>query len=125
MALPLPRCFLGSDDGLGMGWEDARIAKFGVRWEYDENTIPQAGYSHANQIIPCSQGLLNVIAPAVGRQHFSLGLTRQLKNSHEFSLSLTHSPSEKVAGMNSNTGSQTGNPQMEQTELELTYGWRF
>nr|VFK42148.1 MAG: hypothetical protein BECKSD772F_GA0070984_11159 [Candidatus Kentron sp. SD]VFK47699.1 MAG: hypothetical protein BECKSD772E_GA0070983_11039 [Candidatus Kentron sp. SD] len=67
MALPLPRCFLGSDDGLGMGWEEARIAKFGVRWEYDENTIPQAGYSHANQIIPAAKACsMSLLPPLVG-----------------------------------------------------------
>ncbi|MBT8420202.1 MAG: outer membrane protein transport protein [Gammaproteobacteria bacterium] len=116
---------LGSDDGLGMGWKDAKIAKFGIQWAYDKNTVLRVGYSHGNQIIPGGQGLLNVIAPAVGRDHFSVGMTRQLLNGHEFSVSLTHSPKEIVDGTNPNTGSQTGNLQMEQTELEVTYGWRF
>nr|VFJ45691.1 MAG: long-chain fatty acid transport protein [Candidatus Kentron sp. DK] len=116
---------LGSDGGMGMGWEDAKVAKFGLRWEYDRNTVLRAGYSHANRIIQGSQGLLNVIAPAVGREHFSLGLTRQLQNGHEFSMALTYSPQEKVTGNNPNTPGQTGNLRMEQTELEVTYGWRF
>jgi len=116
---------LGADGGLGMGWQDARVVKFGLRWEYNKNTVLRAGYSHSNQIISGSQGLLNVIAPAVGQDHFSIGMTRQLANDHELSVSLTHSPEEKVTGTNPNTGNQTGNLQMKQTELEVTYGWRF
>ncbi|MCU7810289.1 MAG: outer membrane protein transport protein [Candidatus Thiodiazotropha sp. (ex Notomyrtea botanica)] len=123
--IPLMMPILGADNGIGGGWEDAKIVKAGIRWQYDSITVLRAGYSHSNQIIPQNQALLNILAPAVGRDHLSVGFTRQLNSGHELTLSLTHSPREEVKGTNPNTSGQTGTLYMEQTELEITYGWRF
>nr|VFJ90851.1 MAG: long-chain fatty acid transport protein [Candidatus Kentron sp. H]VFJ91880.1 MAG: long-chain fatty acid transport protein [Candidatus Kentron sp. H]VFJ98537.1 MAG: long-chain fatty acid transport protein [Candidatus Kentron sp. H] len=116
---------LGSDDGMSVGWEDARVAKFGVQWQYDQDTVLRAGYSHCNQITPDEHGPFSLVAPAVGTNHFSIGLTKQLNNGHEFSVSLTHAPEKELDGTNSLDSDQADTLEMEQTELEITYGWRF
>ena len=123
--IPLMMPILGADDGIGGGWRDAKIAKAGIRWQYDPDTVLRAGYSHGNQIIPNNQALLNILAPAVGRDHYSLGMTRQLSAEREISLSLTYSPRDELTGTNPNTSGQTGTLYMEQTELEVTFGWLF
>ena len=122
---PLMTPILGDDDGIGGGWRDAKVFKVGLRWQYDAKTVLRAGYSHGNQIIPPNQALLNILAPAVGRDHCTVGLTRELSKDHELSLSLMYSPREEVKGTNPNTSGQTGTLYMEQTELEVSYSWLF
>ncbi|MES9991789.1 MAG: outer membrane protein transport protein [Candidatus Thiodiazotropha sp.] len=123
--IPLMAPILGADDGIGGGWRDAKVLKAGIRWQYDPQTVLRAGYSHGKQIIPPNQALLNILAPAVGRDHYTVGLSRQLSNTHEISLSLMYSPREEVKGTNPNTSGQTGTLYMEQTELEISYAWVF
>jgi long-chain fatty acid transport protein len=123
--VPLSPNNMGSNNGLGGGWKDADIVKLGVRWDYDSDTVLRVGYSHSSQVIPNTQALINILAPAVSRDHFSLGMTKSLDKQRELNLSLTYSPRETVNGTNPNTDKQTGELQMEQLELEITYGWRF
>ncbi|WP_316367056.1 OmpP1/FadL family transporter [Candidatus Thiodiazotropha sp. CDECU1] len=123
--IPLMTPILGADDGIGGGWRDARVFKAGIRWQYDPQTVLRAGYSHGNQIIPPNQALLNILAPAVGRDHYTVGFSRQLSKEHEVSLSLMYSPREELKGTNPNTSGQTGTLYMEQTELEISYAWIF
>lgn len=116
---------LGSDAGIGGGWQDAKVIKVGIRWQMNPKTILRAGYSRSTQVIPNTQALVNIFAPAVGTEHFSLGMTRVLEEGRELSVSLMHSPQQELTGINPNTGTQTGTLRMQQTELEVTYGWKF
>ncbi|MBT8420167.1 MAG: transporter, partial [Gammaproteobacteria bacterium] len=77
-----------------------------------------------NQITPNTHLLVNLLAPLAAEEHYSIGATRQLKNGHELSASLTYSPRETPTGTNPVTG-QTTDLFLEQVEFELTYGWRF
>ncbi|MDZ7802965.1 OmpP1/FadL family transporter [Thiohalophilus sp.] len=122
---PLTTVELGSDEGIGGGWDDAQVLKLGARWHYAHDLVLRAGYSRMNQIIPRTQAMINIVAPAVSREHFSIGFTKQLDPGHEWSAALTWSPEESVRGLNPNTGDQTGDLQMQQTELEIIYSWRF
>lgn len=122
---PLISVDLGSDTGIGGGWDDAQVIKLGARWQYAYDLVLRAGYSRTNQVIPKTQAMINIVAPAVSREHFSIGFTRQLDLGHEWSAALTWSPKESVRGLNPNTGNQTGDLQMQQTELEIIYSWRF
>lgn len=122
---PLTRVELGSDEGLGGGWNDAQVIKMGARWQYTPELVLRAGYSRMSQIIPKTQAMINIVAPAVSREHFSIGFTRQLDTDNEWSAALTWSPKESVRGVNPNTGNQTGDLQMQQIELEIVYSWRI
>lgn len=116
---------LGSDNGAGGGWQDAKVIKVGIRWEMSPQTILRAGYSRSTQVIPNTQALVNIFAPAVGTEHFSIGMTKALTKDRELNIALTHSPRQELTGNNPNTSTQTGTLRMQQTELEITYSWKL
>jgi long-chain fatty acid transport protein len=114
---------LGSDDGLGFGWQNQNVYKFGVSWKYSPDMTFRAGYSYADQVVPDGQALFNVLAPAVVQDHYTLGFSKILASNNEIHLSVMYAPEKKVHGTNPNTGPQTGNIYMSQWDVEL--GWVF
>ncbi|MEK7989576.1 MAG: outer membrane protein transport protein [Thiotrichaceae bacterium] len=116
---------LGTDDGLGFGWKDMDIYKFGLQWEYNNDWTFRAGYSHASTVFPNSQALFNTLAPAVVKRHITGGFSRRLDKKQEISVAVWYAPKETVNGQNPNTGPQTGSVEMSQWEIEIGWGMRF
>ena len=116
---------LGTDDGLGFGWKDMDVYKFGLQWEYNDDWTFRAGYSYASSAFPNTQALLNTLAPAVIKQHFTSGFSRKLDKNQEISVAFWYAPKETVHGQNPNTGPQTGSIEMSQWEIEIGWGMRF
>jgi long-chain fatty acid transport protein len=116
---------LGTDDGLGFGWENMNIYKLGLQWKYSPDMTFQFGYSYANNPFPNTQALFNTLAPAVVRQHYTFGFTTPLSENVEFTMAFMYAPKEEVHGSNINTGPQTGFVEMEQLEIEMSWGIRF
>ncbi len=113
---------LGTSDGLGFGWEDMNILKFGVQWVYSSDITFRFGYSQANQAFPNSQALFNMLAPAVTRRHYTFGFTRPITKDIDFNVSFMYAPNDKIHGTNPNTASQTGLIEMEQYEIAVSWG---
>ena len=121
-----PNNRLGSDDGLGFGWEDINIYKLGVQWEYSPKLTLRAGVSHADQLFDNAEALFNILAPATVRTHASLGMTYRMDKSSNISFAYTHAFNEEIDGQNPTfTGSQTGSVEMDQHELEVSWTWLF
>jgi len=117
---------LGGDGGLGFGWKDMDIIKFGARWDYSPSWTFRGGLSYASDFAPGGQALFNVLAPATVRWHFSLGATYRLSDRDELSFSYTHMPEEELKGRNASiTGSQTGRLFMEQQDIEISWTRHF
>ncbi len=125
---------LGDEDGLGFGWNDMTIYKFGTQWVVNDRIVLRAGYSMANQVVPNAQALFNILAPAVIRDHYTAGLTLRLSARDEINMAFLHAPRERVRGTNPNTVipdgqggyiPQTGHIEMSQTDLEISWGRRF
>jgi len=122
---PVPRTLLGTSDGIGFGWKDMTVGKLGIAYDYSRDLTLRAGYSKANQVIPSSQGLFNILAPGVITEHLSLGFTKNINKNSEFNLAFTYAFEADVDGSNPNTGPQTGEIEMSQWELEISWGMRF
>ncbi len=121
-----PTTLLGSDDGLGFGWNNVDIIKVGVQWAYSPKLTLRAGISHADQMFDNGEALFNVLAPATIRTHASLGMTYQIDRSSAVSVAYTRAFKEKIDGQNPNfTGPQTGSVEMDQHELEVSWAWLF
>lgn len=123
-----PSNYLGQDSGIGGGWVDAKVMKLGLEWRYSDRLTLRAGYSHSNDLIPASQTLINIVAPVVNDEHFSLGATYEVDKKSRWNFSLTHAPKRTISGYNPNTGGETGQQgslYMEQTEFEISYTWEF
>ena len=125
LVLSSPENQLGADEGLGFGWEDMKIYKLGIQWEYDPKWTIRAGYSHASQLFKGTQALFNILAPATIRDHFSLGTTYTYSDENKVNMSLTRAFNEEIKGTSVYTGSQTGSVQMEQWEVELSWTHMF
>jgi len=116
---------LGTEDGLGFGWEDLDIFKFGLQWEYSPDLTLRLGYSRANKTFQNQQALFNLLAPAVIRTHYTFGFSTPITEAVELNLAFMYAPNEKLYGTNVNTGSQTGFIEMEQYEIVLSWGVKF
>jgi long-chain fatty acid transport protein len=116
---------LGADDGLGFGWQSINIYKFGVQWAFDPQWTFRAGYSHADQLFEGGDSLFNVMAPATIQDHAAFGGSYRIDDSNEISLAVTRAFSNEIGGSSPLTGPQTGYVEMDQWEVELSWGFQF
>jgi long-chain fatty acid transport protein len=117
---------LGADDGLGFGWEDINVYKFGAQYDYSDDWSFRLGYSHGDEPFKGAQALFNILAPATIQDHVTAGLTYRFGGGHEINLAYMHAFKNAIEGQNPpNTGSQTGEVFMSQNEVEVSWGYRF
>lgn len=119
---------LGGDKGPGFGWQDMTVYKVGVQWDYKPDLTLRAGYSYGNQPVPSEGVMLNVLAPAVIEQHFTLGLTKELGANMELNFAGAYAPKNDIdcgCTLPFSGGPNSINIAMSQWELEMSLGLRF
>lgn len=116
---------LGGDKGVGFGWDDVTIYKFGVQYQGRPDLTLRAGYSYGQQPIPDREVLFNIIAPGVIEQHVTVGLTKAIGDKQELNMALTHAISNDISGKNPVFPAQTIELKMNQWELTAGYSWKF
>lgn len=115
---------LGGSDGAGFGWEDMQIIKIGYQWTSGKMTW-RVGYSKADQPIPDSEVLFNILAPAVIEEHYTFGFTRELDSNSSLDFAMMYAPSNSVSGANTFDPAQEIELEMDQYELLLSYSRRL
>lgn len=116
---------LGGADGGGFGWEDMTIIKLGYQFDVDDNTF-RVGYSHADQPIPESETLFNILAPAVIEDHLTAGMTMRLPGNQEFNVAGMYALNNSVKGANPFDGGATQiEIEMDQWELQAGWAWKY
>jgi long-chain fatty acid transport protein len=116
---------LGGSAGAGFGWEDMTIIKIGYQFDSGNNTF-RVGYSHADQPIPESQTLFNILAPAVVEDHITAGWTMRIGNDQEFNLAAMYAPNNTVKGANPFDGGATQiEIEMSQWDLQAGWAWKY
>ena len=115
---------LGLPGGAGFGWKDVTTYKLGGQLRTGRAWTWRAGYSYANQPIPSSEVLFNILAPAVIQQHATLGLTRTT-GERSVSVALMRAFSNSVSGPNplEAPGQQQIELRMDEWEFEVGYSW--
>jgi long-chain fatty acid transport protein len=117
---------LGGNDGPGFGWEDMTVYKLGYQWSTSPDWTWRVGYSTGDQPIPQSEVLFNILAPGVMEQHFTGGFTKKTGPDSEFNFAAMYAPSNDVTGPNPvNGGASNIKLEMDQWELEASWGWKF
>ncbi|GAA0679993.1 outer membrane protein transport protein [Marinobacterium maritimum] len=119
---------LGASQGPGFGWQDIDVYKLGVIYVASPKLTLRAGISHADQPIPASQTLLNILAPGVIQDHASFGASWQLSPKQSLTFSYTRALEEKVKGQNSIPGMLGGgeaNLNMSQNIVGVAWQYRF
>jgi len=130
----LSSCFGGKNGG-GFGWDDMTVYKIGAQWSSGGDWTWRAGLSHGDQPIPDKEVMFNILAPATIENHLTFGFTKGLESGNEWSMSFMYALNNKVTGPASPVGdpTETGNPfdpfqtvaiDMDQWEIEFSFGWR-
>ncbi len=115
---------LGQDNGLGFGWKDISIYRLGMKYDIKPNWTIRAGYSYNESPIPDDQILFNVIAPAINKQHATVGFTYAPSNNSEWTFAYIHAFEEKQSTSRSPFGIPASIG-MYQDSIELGYSWKF
>ncbi len=115
---------LGGKNGAGFGWEDMTIYKIGAQWTSGNDWTWRAGISHGDQPIPESEVLFNILATGVPEDHATFGFTRKLSSGDEFTMAFMYAFNKRVTGVNPLDPTQTISFDMDQWEIEFSYGWR-
>ncbi len=115
---------LGGETGAGFGWEDMTVYKIGAQWSLGNDWTWRAGFSHGDQPIPDSEVLFNILAPGVMEDHVTFGFTRKLASGNELSTAFMYAFNKEVSGVSPLDPTQTISFDMDQWEIEFSYGWR-
>jgi len=122
--LPPGGGLLGTDDGLGFGWEDINIYRLAAEYAYDSQWIFRAGYSWNDQPIPDSEVLFNILAPATIEKHMTLGFTFAPDKQNEFNFAYMHAFEEEVKSSQTAFG-VPGSIKMHQDSFDVSYSYKF
>jgi long-chain fatty acid transport protein len=102
-----PSC-LGGSPGIGFGWDDMTVFKFGYTWSTGNSWTWRVGASFGDQPVSSEDVTFNIIAPGVIEQHYTLGFSKALnKKGREFSMALMYAPENCVTGPDLFTPGQT------------------
>jgi long-chain fatty acid transport protein len=117
---------LGAQNGIGFGWDSMSIFKLGAQWDINPQWTVRGGFSYNSQFADNTQGLFNILAPAVIRMHGSLGATFRMSQRDEINFAYTHAFKEELDGTSpSLTGPQSGQLFMEQNSIAVSWGHKF
>jgi len=116
---------LGGDNGGGFGWDDMTTYKLSAQWGNGEDWTWRAGYSYGKQPISKKEMTFNILAPGLMEQHFTFGFTKKVDANHEWNFAFMYAPENAQTGSNNFDPTQTVTWEMEQFEVEVSYGWRF
>ena len=116
---------LGGSNGAGFGWDDMTIFKIGYQIGIGDHTV-RIGYSHADQPIPDTETLFNILAPAVIEDHFTAGWTMKVGANQEFNLAGMYAPESTVKGANPFDGGATQiEINMSQWDIQAGWAWKY
>jgi long-chain fatty acid transport protein len=122
--LPPGGGLLGTNNGLGFGWEDINIYRLAAEYAYDSQWIFRAGYSWNDQPIPDDQLLFNILAPATIQQHMTLGFSYVPDKQNEFNFAYMHAFEEEVKSSQTAFG-VPGSIKMHQDSFDVSYSYKF
>jgi len=118
----------GVAGGPGFGWRDVNVIKVGASVAVSPRWQLRAGYGHSDNPVPPSQTFLNILAPGVVQDHFTLGATYTTRSGVEITGFAMHAPKRRVEGRGSIPASFGGGEadiHLGETSIGLSFGKRF
>ena len=118
-----PANCLGLPAGMGFGWGNQTVYKFGLAYKLNQQWTLKAGYNYGKSPIPNNQIAFNTLAPATVERHYSAGFTWKSPTSPlEVSGFYMRVPSHEQCGTSLYIiGS--GCIKMDQNYLGVSLGW--
>ncbi|ODV14205.1 MAG: long-chain fatty acid transporter [Thiobacillus sp. SCN 64-317] len=115
---------LGADNGPGFGWKDVDVWKLGVEYRYSQQLTLRAGYNHTDNPIQSRDVVFNILAPAVVKDHATLGFTYTLASGNELTMAYMHAFKNDVTGPDGFFGG-TDKIEMYENSLGIAYSWKM
>ncbi len=117
-----PYC-LGGSQGMGFGWKNQTVYKFGLAYQLNQQWTLKAGYNYGHSPIPNDQLAFNTLAPATVERHYSAGFTYKSPNSPlEISGFYMRAPSKEQTSCGLEIVGCVG-IKMDQNYLGVSLGW--
>ncbi len=121
---PNAPCKTGESAGMGFGWHNQNVYKLGVDYRYDKNWTFRAGYNYGKSPIDDNQLTFNLLAPATTEKHYTVGLTYQISEDNELTLSYLYAARNKqsACGLHMLGCAEF---EMYQRQVDIAYSWKF
>jgi len=120
---------LGCSSCRGFGWSSVNAVKLGVEYQYSPALTLRAGYNHGSNPISSRDVTMNILAPGVVQDHYTLGMSYALNNDSQLTVSYMHAASKSVKGasiFNSWLGDNaTETIKMHENSLGIAYSVKF
>ena len=116
---------LGDAAGWGFGWQDIFVYKFGGMYKVDADWTLMFGYSYGQQPVPETEVMFNILAPGVVQHHITLGFTKKIGRTNEFSMAFMYAPKTSVTGPNPLEVPSAQNIKLEMSQFQVELGWAF
>lgn len=113
---------LGNDNGMGFGWNNQTVYKFGVQYGVNNRLQVRAGFNYGKSPIPDDQVTFNTLAPATVEKHYSIGFTYRANDNLEVSGTYMYAASNLQTACNQNIV-DCAQIDMHQNVFGLTLGW--
>jgi long-chain fatty acid transport protein len=123
-SLPPGTGLLGTDNGLGYGWQDIDVYRLGAAYTYNKQWTLRAGLAYNDNPIPDDQLLFNITAPGVVKRHLTVGFTYKPGDAHELNAAYMHAFKERQETNTTALGVPGAN-EMSQDAIDLSYSWLF
>jgi len=118
----------GTNGGPGFGWRDITVFKVGGSVDVSENLTLRAGYGRSENPVPQSETFLNILAPGVVQDHFTLGATFGIGGGKELTVFGMRAPRNTAEGSGSipvNYGGGEADIFLAETSFGMSFGWDF
>lgn len=118
----------GAQNGPGFGWRDVTVFKVGASYHASDSLTLRAGYGRSDNPVPQSETFLNILAPGVVQDHFTLGATVVLGGGQEITAFAMRAPRNVVEGQGSIPlpyGGGEADIRLAETSFGLSFGWGF
>ncbi len=115
----------GATDGPGFGWDDVTVFKVGADYDVSDRFTVRAGYGRSENPVPQSETFLNILAPGVVQDHFTVGATWQASDRIEITGFAMRAPRNTVEGSGSipvNYGGGEADVYLAETSFGLGFG---
>jgi len=89
---------LGAPNGPGFGWKDVSVIKLGAVWAQSPKMTWRFGYAHSTNPVQPQDVLLNILAPGVVKDHFTVGGTWKASQRDSVDFALMYVPKTSVTG---------------------------
>ena len=115
----------GSKGGPGFGWKNVDVFKVGIEAGVSEGVKLRAGASFNNNPVTGNDATLNILAPGVSTQHYSVGAGFATSERSSLNFVFMYSPDSSTSGIEiTPAGPNPGHTiELKMHQFEFGFGW--